>query len=113
MPAKGPGEPSADRRGGDRHRTRLRTGKIADGAGRFIVECIVYDRSVEGARLRPIGDIVVPDGICLYDDEHGTLVAALVTWRRGSELGIAFAAERNPPDLDALSRRLGGKYYAI
>ncbi len=103
-----------NRRRQPRRRTRLRSGKVATLANRFIIECQIFDRSAEGARLRLAGRVVLPDHVKLFDDERNALYVAKVVWRRGNEVGIAF-----PEGLDRCEVRgagvaaLSGKYYAV
>lgn len=102
---------SSDNRAGQRRRTRLRSGKLADPDGAFLIECAVHDRSPEGARLRLTGEVAVPGQILLYEDDEHRLSAAAIVWRRGLEVGIRFTPEVRPPE--NAHRRLGGKFYAI
>jgi len=102
------------RRGPPRKRTRLRSGKILDQRGKFLIECQVYDRSIYGAHLRLIDTIALPRRIKFYDDEQHALLEAEVIWRHKGEIGIQYLTK-----LDAQAIRLGklsavsGKYYAV
>ena len=103
-----------NRRRAPRRRTRLRSGKIATLQNRFIIECQIFDRSGQGARLRLAGRVALPDHVKLFDDERRTLYVAKVVWQVRNEVGISFpegldAAEVRGPGVAALS----GKYYAI
>jgi hypothetical protein len=100
------------KRNSERRRTRLRSGKIADAAGRFIVECMLHDRSEAGARLRPVASAAIPERIVLYDDERETAVAADIIWRRGLELGCRFTGAVMVAD-NPVVRRLSGRFYAL
>jgi hypothetical protein len=102
-----------DKRSDDRQRTRLRSGKLADSRGKFLVECVIYDRSAEGARLRMDGGPAVPDSILLFDDEYESLIVAQVVWRRPHELGVRFMPEVESEEMHRIARRLAGKFYAI
>ena len=103
-----------EKRSRDRKRTRLRTGKILDPHNKFIIECTVHDRSVQGARVRLLRTVRVPQTLRLYDDERQTLTTASIVWRRNLEIGLCFLWESDESrikitDLEALARR----YYAI
>lgn len=102
-----------EKRAAARHRTRLRSGKIADLSGRFIVECAIHDRSATGARLRRVALAPVPGRICLYDDAANSLSAAAIVWERGLEIGIRFTPEVTVPGEKAIRFALGGRYYAL
>jgi hypothetical protein len=102
----------SDNRDGVRRRTRLRSGKIADETGRFIVECRLYDRSDEGARLCAVAPAAIPDRILFFDDEQASAALAEVVWRRGAEIGVRFVGARLPPEAAAV-RALAAKFYAL
>ncbi len=78
------------RRSEARIRTRLRTGVISDLQQSFICECLIYDRSLHGARLKLPPNIHAP-GTFIFDDGEGA-VRAQVRWRRDAEIGIFIAA---------------------
>ncbi len=80
----------ADRRSGRRRRTRLNSGKLLDPRNGFLIECQIYDRSENGARVRIFADIAPPNAIRLYEDCPERLVDARVIWRNGRELGLRF-----------------------
>jgi hypothetical protein len=106
--------PEAEKRSRDRRRTRLRTGKVLDARNRFIIECTVHDRSPQGARIRLLRTVEVPQTLRLYDDERQTLTTASIIWRRNLEIGLCFLWETGESrikitELEALARR----YYAI
>lgn len=96
-----------------RQRTRLRSGKLADGNGTFLCECTIHDRSPGGVRLRLSAAIPLPDTVLLYDDERRDLLAANVVWRRGQELGVELSPAPNPRRTIRIAARLSSKYYAI
>jgi hypothetical protein len=104
---------SREKRANARRRTRLRSGKVADSNGLFLTECLIYDRSTEGARLRIAASTAVPDSILLFDDELNSLSAAGVAWRRPNELGIRFMPEASTSRGREIARKLAGKYYAL
>lgn len=104
----------SDRRDSPRQRTRLRSGKIADAKdGRFVTECLVYDLSVSGSRVRhPIG-AVLPSPLYLFDDQTGALHLAVVLWRRRHESGIGFRVHPVSARSRAIASELRRKFYAV
>ena len=102
-----------DHRNNPRRRTRLRSGKIAGRNGVFLAECLIFDRSQEGARLRLDAAGAIPDRLLIFDDELSSLTPASVVWRRQSELGIRFDSEASISGGKEIARRLSGKYYAL
>ena len=103
----------SDKRAEARRRVRFRSGKLANPDGKFLSDCLIYDRSAEGARLRIAKSGAVPDRVLLFDDETSSLIAATVAWRRPNELGVRFMAELATPAAQAIARKLAGKYYAL
>ena len=102
-----------DKRSLPRHRTRLRSGKVLNLANRYLVECQIHDRSPRGARLRLLGDVVVPDALRLYDDAAASVADADVVWRKDREIGLVFADGKRARDISrAQLAGLRGKYYA-
>lgn len=98
----------------ERRRTRLRSGKLADGENRFLAHCQIVNRSLTGARLRLIDDIEVPDDCRLYDDERGLLVAVRIKWQHGRELGVQFVACNSSEDeLRHAATAFAGPFYAL
>lgn len=103
-----------EKRSRNRRRTRLRSGKILDVHNTFITECALHDRSAQGARIRLLRSIGVPQILRLYDDERQTLTTATIMWRHNLEIGLCFLPESDESriktaDLKALARR----YYAV
>jgi hypothetical protein len=96
-----------------RRRTRLRSGKILDPDNRFLVECVVHDRSAEGARLRIVADLALTSPVRLFDDEQGTLHEVSIVWRRGQEIGVRYVGSGTASLTEAQLRQLRGKYYAL
>ena len=103
-----------NKRKAPRRRTRLRSGKTATLRNRFISDCLIFDRSPLGVRIRLAGRVSLPEHIRFFDDELGTLHVARVVWQRDNEVGLAFAegddgCRRSGPAHAALA----GKYYAL
>lgn len=104
---------SGDRRANPRQRTRLRSAKIADRQGRFVTECLMYDLSPNGSRLRHPANVVLPASFQLYDDQSGTLYQAIVLWRRGGETGIRFDRGAMTARGRATASGLRRRFYAV
>lgn len=105
---------SSQRREETRNRTRLRSGKIADLAGNYLVDCQVFDRSPKGARLRLMEACELPDHIRLFDDELDLLLIAVVVWINVHNIGVEFPS--GPENVETQGKEhaaLGGRYYAI
>lgn len=105
--------PAKDRRANPRQRTRLRSGKIADGEGRFVTECLIHDLSSNGARLRHPTRTVLPARIYVYDDQSSALRYALVLWRKGHETGVRFSPDFPTAQTRALAAKLQRRFYAL
>jgi len=102
-----------DKRVVSRRRTRLRSGKLARTDGTFLIDCVIHDRSSDGARLRVATSGSVPDRVLLFDDELSALMPAEVAWRSPEEIGIRFTANLVTSKTQAIARKLSGKYYAV
>lgn len=102
-----------DKRAEPRRRVRLRSGKLANMAGVFLSDCLIYDRSAEGARLRLEASGSIPEQVLIFDDERGSLTVAMVMWRRPHELGLSFMLEPDTPASREIARKLSGRYYAL
>jgi hypothetical protein len=76
-----------------RLRTRLRSGKVLAADNGVLVDCLLYDRSARGARLRLFENIDLPRRIRFYDEDRGDVVEAAVAWRQGREVGIVIAGK--------------------
>ena len=104
---------AAEKRHGQRQRTRLRTGKVIDAAGRFLTECLVYDRSETGGRLRLPARIALPGTIQLYEDQSAALLQADVVWRLEREVGIRFRHAAPTARSRALEAEMRRRFYAV
>ena len=101
-----------ERRKAFRKRTRLRSGKLAALDNRFISDCLIFDRTPLGVRVRLARNTRLPEHVKFFDDELQSLHVARVVWRRDNEAGLAFARER--PARAARERAMfRGKYYAL
>lgn len=102
-----------ERRRTTRHRTRLRSAKVVDGAGAFMTDCLVHDLSDRGGRLRLPPGVVLPRTIQIYDDQTGHLYRATVLWRRGGDVGVLLDPPRNDAQSRAVAQALRRKFYAV
>jgi hypothetical protein len=71
-------------------------------------DCLIRDISTTGARLIFSEAVSIPDKIDLYIAQKEQTLCAYVQWRRGDEVGVAFAepaADKAKPD-DELSERV-------
>jgi hypothetical protein len=106
------GDAPGDRRGEKRRTARLKWGKALDCADRFLCECVLNNRTSEGACLRLARNITIPQRFQLYEDDSGEIYEAQVVWRRGGEIGcrLAPAPTENKP---RVAQRMRGQYYAM
>ena len=102
-----PSRAPADRRGDQRRRTRLRSGKIINDNGQFV------DRSSVGGKLRLPKSSSLPARVMLYDDQSGELLHATVIWRRDREAGIRFTATERSERSRAIADAMRRKFYAM
>lgn len=105
--------PSGDKRDRPRQRTRLRTGKILDRRGQFVTECLIYDRSEGGGRLRLPAEIALAASIQLYEDQSAALLQADIVWRTKREVGIRFRPAAPTPRTRALEAEMQRRFYAV
>jgi PilZ domain len=83
-----------ERRGSRRQKSFLR-GCIYFDRRRGAMDCLIRDLSDEGARIIFSDAVNVPDSVDLYIPHKEQTLRARVKWRRGDEVGLAFA-EANP-----------------
>ncbi|HZZ61833.1 MAG TPA: hypothetical protein VFE63_11755 [Roseiarcus sp.] len=101
-----------ERRAGARESTRLRSAKALDPAFRFVCECRICDRSLDGLRLALARDVPLPRRLAVHIDESGEVRCGTIVWRRGPVIGVRlheFASGMKPCDRFALRER----YYGI
>jgi hypothetical protein len=108
-----PRVPVGDKRGNTRQRTRLRSGKVIDPNDRFLTECLVFDRSESGGRLRVPAGTTLPAWIQFYDDQSAVLYQADVIWRRDRDIGIRFRPFASTARTRALAADMRRRFYAI
>jgi uncharacterized protein YceH (UPF0502 family) len=83
-----------ERRGSTRHKSFLR-GFVYFDKGRAVMSCLVRDFSEDGARIILSETAAIPDVVKLHIPQREETRRAHVQWRRGDEIGLAFA-EANP-----------------
>lgn len=102
-----------ERRATVRRRTRLRSGKVVDAEGQFMVECLIANRSLQGGLLRLPSAMALPDRILVYDDQSGELQAAVVIWRRERDFGLRFGVPEQTARFRAIADSMRRKFYAV
>jgi hypothetical protein len=85
-----------ERRNASRQKSFLR-GSIQFNNRRTVIDCLVRDISASGARLIFSDSVTVPDVVELYIPQREQTLRAHVQWRRGEELGVAFAKSGRAP----------------
>jgi hypothetical protein len=109
-----PRDTETERRTQSRRRTRLRSGKVLAKNNGFIVECLIHERSAEGARLQLSKAIDLPNRICLFDDAELRVRAAEIIWRRQHQFGIRFTPDLDPKNLkESELASLARQFYAV
>jgi len=79
-----------ERRGSRRQKSFLR-GVVYFDKGRGVMSCLVRDFSDQGARIILSETIILPDSVKLHIPQRDETHDAHVQWRRGDEIGLAFA----------------------
>ncbi len=95
-----------------RRAARLKWGKALDCADRFLSDCLVADRTDDGARLKLLRNVSPPQRFYFYEDESGGLFLARIVWRRGGEIGCRLS-DATTLDKERLKRRMRSRYYAL
>ena len=85
-----------ERRTASRQKSFLR-GSIQFNNRRTVIDCLVRDISASGARLIFSDSVSVPNVVELYIPQKEQTLRAHVQWRRGEELGVAFAKNAHAP----------------
>ncbi|MCL8000141.1 PilZ domain-containing protein [Brucella sp. 21LCYQ03] len=107
-------KPSSERRKEERQQTRLRSGKIVDLEGRFIIECQFRDIAPHGARLSTVDVPNLPERFWLFDDFYARALLAQVVWRANCEIGVQLISDTTVVVLDEERlRQLAGKYHSL
>ena len=79
----------SERRKSARQKSLLR-GRILFNNRRNSVDCVIRDITSHGARLIFSGAVTVPDIVDLYIPQREQTLRAMVQWRHGEEVGVAF-----------------------
>ena len=66
---------------------------FADGA--MVVDCVIRNLSVGGARLDVPATLALPHAFTLLDVQADRRYIATVAWRRGDQMGVEFS---DPPE---------------
>ena len=77
----------------------LKSAKIVSMDNKTAVDCAVRNRSETGAQLGIEQAVSVPDEFQLYLPSEDTVRDAVVVWRRGDRIGVAFTSESRPAPL--------------
>jgi hypothetical protein len=75
----------------------LKSGKIIFADGNSVVDCVIRNLSVTGARLEVPTTVGLPGEFTLVDAHANRHYAAKVMWRRGEAMGVEFS---DPPEDD-------------
>lgn len=77
----------------------LKAGKILPPGNMSIVDCVIRDMSLTGARLAAGDQVAIPNEFRLVVLQDDTIRCAEVVWRRGDLIGVRFTSEprRAPP----------------
>ncbi|CUW45718.1 hypothetical protein B3286c2_0843 [Brucella vulpis] len=107
-------KPPQERRREERQRTRLRSGKIVNLDGRFVVECQFIDIAPHGAKIRVREALYLPERFWLFDYHYARALLARLAWRKRREFSVEFIIDPTviPLDEERLAH-LAGKYYSL
>lgn len=97
-------QPDAERRALPRGRTFWK-GTVLFPGGLRSAECTVRNFTSQGARLECGGATDIPDHFDLTIPQKSGTFACRVIWRRGTEIGVSFAAAQEPAGGD-LARKI-------
>ncbi len=103
-----------NRRADPREPTRLRSAKILDAAFRYLCDCRICDRSLNGLKILLARDIRLPWRFAVHFDETGDVRCARAAWRRGPLVGVRLH-ERPPSGAVKPSDQLAlrARYYGV
>ena len=77
-----------DRRADAREPTRMRSAKLLDAAFRYLCDCRICDRSLNGLKILLARNIRLPWRFAVHIDETGDVRRAQAAWRRGLLVGV-------------------------
>jgi hypothetical protein len=69
----------------------LKGGRILSADGTMVVDCVIRNLSVAGARLDVPATLALPHEFTLLDVQSERRYAATVAWRRGDQMGVEFS----------------------
>jgi PilZ domain len=75
----------------------LKGAKIIFADGTMVVDCVIRNWSVAGARLDVPATLALPHAFTLLDVQTQRRYIATVAWRRGDQMGVEFS---DAPDGD-------------
>jgi hypothetical protein len=103
-----------ENRANARKKCRLDSGKVLDNDNRFICECLIYDRSQRGLRLKLPRNLALPKTFRLYDDWSCEISLVSAVWRRDSVLGVRRSRTFDRAEVkETVWKALRGRYYAV
>lgn len=73
----------------------LKSGKIIFGDGASVVDCVIRNLTVAGARLEIPTTVGIPQEFDLLDVHSSRTRRGKVAWRRGATMGVEFS---DPPE---------------
>lgn len=73
-----------------RRRRMLKRGRIMAHRNLSTIDCVVRDGTENGARLKVVSQLQVPDEFRLINDTDETSFDCRVIWRNGDEMGVCF-----------------------
>jgi len=80
----------SERRQNLRQKSFLR-GRMNSPDGSFSYDCMIRDLSKKGARTIFADPTIIPDVFDLHIPKENRTMRALVTWRHGDDIGVAFS----------------------
>ena len=73
----------------------LKGAKIISTDGSMVVDCVIRNLSVAGAKLDVPATLAVPHEFTLLDVQADRRYIATMAWRRGDQMGVEFS---DPPE---------------
>lgn len=89
----------ADRRGEGRLRTRLRAGILRSRDGRRLVDCVIRDRSTNGAKLILTEERPLPLELELEDQADHRRYDIRIIRRNGADIGVVVERDKGVPSV--------------
>lgn len=101
-----------ERRSDKRRLRRLNWGKTLNINDEFLSECIIANSSRNGACLRILRFVYIPQYFLLYIDNSSVIFEGEVIWRNGRELGCKLS-DRPCRAKSTVIRRMRDRYYEL